>query len=101
MISRMTGGAVAGVIAAAVLAPAGIASAAPTPQQTIKDLMNQGYSVTIDRVGSKPMSECSVIAVRNPHKISQWLDLDDNSNAFNGPYPVVLRQTITVSLNCE
>ncbi|MBI3217375.1 MAG: hypothetical protein HYZ38_26465 [Mycobacterium sp.] len=92
--------AVAAAALGVLAAPAGAAWADKNAQETIDDLQNQGYSVTIDRVGSKPLSECSVTAVRNPQSISQWLDLDDNA-PFNGPVPVVLRQSITVSLNCS
>jgi hypothetical protein len=101
MWNRIGAGAIAAAAVGVLTAPAGAAWADKTAQQTIDDLQKQGYSITIDRVGSKPMSDCSVIAVRNPQKISQWLDLNDDDLSRTGPVPVVLRQSITVSLNCN
>ncbi|OBB25670.1 hypothetical protein A5792_28095 [Mycolicibacterium peregrinum] len=55
-------------VAAAILGSAGVASAAPNgpsnAQQTIKELQSQGYTVIVNRVGSSPLDQASVVAVR-------------------------------------
>lgn len=57
-----------GVAVAAILGSAGVASAAPNgpsnAQQTIKELQSQGYTVIVNRVGSSPLDQASVVAVR-------------------------------------
>lgn len=92
--------AVCGVIAA----PAGLASADDSAQDTINRLQREGYKVNIDRVGSAPLSECVVTSVRNRRTItSYWsidrigIDDDYNINAFN---PLVVGRSVSVTLNC-
>ncbi|MEW2479683.1 hypothetical protein ACPCIR_16390 [Mycobacterium sp. NPDC051198] len=57
-----------GVAVAAIIGSAGVASAAPNgpsnAQQTIKELQSQGYTVIVNRVGSSPLDQASVVAVR-------------------------------------
>lgn len=57
-----------GVAVAAIIGSAGMASAAPNgpsnAQQTIKELQSQGYTVIVNRVGSSPLDQASVVAVR-------------------------------------
>ncbi|MCV7224600.1 hypothetical protein [Mycolicibacterium komossense] len=96
----------AAVAAFGVLAaPAGLASAdGKTAQQTISDLQSQGYTVTIDKIGSGPMSACVVTSVRNPQQVTQWVPavgpVLGNSNR-NVLVQQVQSQTISVSLNCS
>lgn len=90
--------------AAAVFGPAaGPAFAEPSAQDTISDLQRQGYTVTIDKVGTGPLSKCVVTGVRNPNTITQWVPYvgpglgNDDGNFL---VPVVTSQTISVSLDC-
>ncbi|MGH3674880.1 MAG: hypothetical protein ACRDU5_03915 [Mycobacterium sp.] len=59
---------VAGGLAAAVLGPAAPADAAPSgpgnAQETIDELQAAGYHVVVNRIGSAPLNEASVVAVR-------------------------------------
>ena len=65
--SRIIVAVVAGV-AAVTISLAGPAAAAPdgpsNAQQTIKELQSQGYTVIVNRLGSSPLSEATVVAVR-------------------------------------
>ncbi|MEN3221542.1 hypothetical protein PUR22_11910 [Mycolicibacterium porcinum] len=57
-----------GVAVAAVIGSAGVASAAPNgpsnAEQTIRNLQSQGYTVIVNRLGSSPLDQASVVAVR-------------------------------------
>lgn len=65
--SRIVAAAV-GVAVAAVIGSAGPAAAAPSgpsnAEQTIRQLQSQGYTVIVNRLGSSPLDEASVVAVR-------------------------------------
>jgi hypothetical protein len=92
--------AVCGVLAA----PAGQAWADESAQDTINRLQNQGYTVTIDKIGTGPMSSCVVTSVRNPQTMTQWVPYVGpglGSRGSNFLVPVVTSQTISVSLNCS
>ena len=79
---------------ALLLAPTALA--AESASTTIGLLEAQGFDVKIDRVGSAPLDECAVTAVRNPRVQRSFVDFDrDDRNVFD-----VERRTITVSLNC-
>jgi hypothetical protein len=60
--------AVIGGVAAVAIGLAGPVAAAPNgpsnAQQTIKELQSQGYTVIVNRVGSSPLNQASVVAVR-------------------------------------
>ncbi|TFV60960.1 hypothetical protein E4P42_01850 [Mycobacterium sp. PS03-16] len=90
--------AVCGVIAA----PAGLASAQESAQDTINRLQRDGYTVHIDRVGSAPLSDCVVTNVRNPKQVTSWspidrIGLDDDYTVFD---PVVVSRSVSITLNC-
>jgi len=55
-------------LAAAVIGLAAPAAAAPTgpgnAQQTISELQSQGYTVIVNRIGTAPLAQASVVAVR-------------------------------------
>ncbi|MCV7390587.1 hypothetical protein [Mycolicibacterium porcinum] len=57
-----------GVAVAAIIGSAGVASAAPNgpsnAEQTIRNLQSQGYTVIVNRLGSSPLDQASVVAVR-------------------------------------
>jgi hypothetical protein len=52
--------AVVGLAAPAAAAPAGPGSA----QQTINELQAQGYTVIVNRIGTAPLDQAAVVAVR-------------------------------------
>ena len=93
------------VAACGVLAgPAGPARAEESAQDTINRLQSEGYTVTLDKLGTGPMSKCVVTSVRNPQTVTQWMP-------YVGPglggressilVPVVTSQSISVSLDCS
>lgn len=101
----MAGGIVA---AGVVLASAAIATAEPIAPggayATIGQLEASGYDVNIDRVGSAPLDQCIVTSVRNPQDITRTIRVDNgkgNDRRRDEFITVVVRRTITVSLNCS
>lgn len=94
--------AMAGVCGAA-LAPAVSAGADDeSATEVISRLQQQGYTVNIDKIGTAPISDCTVTSVRNPQTTSQLVP-------YVGPglggdrilVPQVTSQTVSVSLNCS
>lgn len=84
--------------------PAGLASADQSAQDTINELQKQGYVVTIDKVGTGPMSKCIVTSVRNPNTVTQWVPwVGPGLGSRDGSFlvPVVTSQSISVSLDCS
>lgn len=91
----------AAAVCGALLAPAGIAAADESAQQTINQLQAKGYTVNIDRLGSAPISVCIVTSVRNPHTVTQLLPLNSLGNRNRTILvPVIQSQSISVSLDC-
>jgi hypothetical protein len=94
---------VAPTVLAVGVAPTALASG-ETAQETIDRLQSQGYTVTVDRVGTGPLEDCTVTNVRNPQRVTQWVP-------YVGPtlggarnetvlVEVVTSQTVSVSLDC-
>ncbi|MED5813921.1 hypothetical protein VST63_16300 [Mycolicibacterium sp. 050232] len=79
-----------------------VASAEETAQETINRLQSEGYTVTIDKIGTAPLEQCTVTSVRNPQQVSQLVP-------YVGPglggdrilVPSVTSRTVSVSLNCQ
>ncbi|CDO32336.1 hypothetical protein A5722_02630 [Mycobacterium vulneris] len=79
-----------------------IASAQETAQETINRLQSEGYTVTIDKIGTAPLDQCTVTSVRNPQQVSQLVP-------YVGPglggdrilVPSITSRTVSVSLNCQ
>jgi hypothetical protein len=101
----MAGGIVA---AGVVLAPGSVATAEPVQPgnayATIGQLEAAGYEVNIDRVGSASLDQCVVTSVRNPQDITRTIRVDNGRNGDKRDFDyvtVVVRRTITVSLNCD
>lgn len=95
--------AASGAALGTILAPAGSASA-DSAGETIGLLEAEGYYVNIDRVGSAPLDQCIVTSVRNPQtqtKLIRVERLGHNGKREFDLVPVVVRKTITVSLNCS
>jgi hypothetical protein len=88
---------------AVIAGPAGTAAAEETAQETISRLQKQGYTVTIDKMGTGPLSKCMVTGVRNPHTVTQWVPFVGpglGSAEGNFLVPVITSQSISVSLDC-
>ena len=101
----MAGGIVA---AGVVLAPGSTATAQPVvagnAYATIGQLEAAGYDVNIDRVGSAPLDQCIVTSVRNPQEITRTIRVDNGRKGDKRDFDlvtIVVRRTITVSLNCD
>jgi hypothetical protein len=86
-------------IGGAIAAPAGSASA-ESAVLTIGQLEAQGFDVKIDRIGSAPLSECEVRDVRNPREQTEFVRVNGRGGDRD-VVPVVVRRTITVSLDCS
>lgn len=100
---RTPAGIAALAAAAALLAPAGTARADQSAQETINDFQRQGYTVTIDKIGTAPISQCIVTGVRNPHTVTQWMPyVGPGLGSVDGTFlvPVVTSKSISVSLDC-
>ncbi|ART68529.1 MULTISPECIES: hypothetical protein [Mycobacteriaceae] len=101
---KWTMGAVAVAVIGLVGAPAGLASADETAQETISRLQSQGYTVNIDRVGTAPLDQCVVTSVRNPQQVKQWVPYTGPGRGNGNDrvlVQVVTSQTVSVSLNCQ
>ncbi len=87
-------------VCGAALAPAALASA-ESAQETISRLQSEGYTVTIDKIGTAPISQCQVTSVRNPQSVSQLVPFVGPGNGGDRVLiPQVTSQTISVSLDC-
>ena len=102
---RAAWGMAGGIVAAGVvLASGGIATAQPgNAWATIGELEAAGYDVNVDRVGSAPYEQCIVTSVRNPQDITRTIRVDDGrgKDRDHDFVTIVVRRTITVSLNCD
>jgi hypothetical protein len=91
-----------GALAAAAI---GVLAAPATPANaesavaTIGLLEAQGFDVKVDRVGSAPLDQCVVTDVRNPREQTELVRV--NGRGDRDFVPVVVRRTITVSLDCS
>lgn len=95
--------AVLAAAAALALASSGTADADQSAQDTINDFQRQGYTVTLDKLGTAPISQCIVTGVRNPHTVTQWMPyVGPGLGSVNGTFlvPVVTSKSISVSLDC-
>lgn len=87
-----------------VAAPAGLALADESAQQTIDRLQSEGYTVNIDRLGTGPLSDCVVTNIRNPQQVTQWLPAVGTLGRGNDRtvlVETVVSKSISVSLNCS
>jgi hypothetical protein len=84
--------AVIGLAAPAVAAPTGPGSAA----QTISELQGQGYTVIVNRLGTAPLDQASVVAVRPGQTYSRT----DSGvpGAGNDIYTTVTNKTVYVDV---
>jgi hypothetical protein len=89
--------AVAWAVAAADTAAADDGQSA---QEVIAKLQSEGYTVTIDKIGTAPLDECVVTNIRNPQQFTQLKPLL-GGNQDGVLIPVVISQPISVSLDCS
>ncbi len=102
MPSRATRAAAA-AICAVLAGPAAPALADQSAQEVINDLQSQGYTVTIDKMGTAPIGDCVVTSVRSPHTVTQWVPwVGPGLGSRGGSFlvPAVTSKSITVSLDC-
>ena len=86
-----------------LLVPAVQASARSGPSEaaaTIGRLEAEGFTVHVDRVGSAPLSECVVTAVRNPQEQTRFVRLH-GTKGRDRTIEVVVSRSISVSLDCS
>ena len=93
-------------VCAPMLAPAGLAFADQTAQETISQLQSEGYTVNVDRVGSGQIDDCVVTSVRNPQEQTRpvrdyYGPRDQNGNRKYRIIQVVVSRSISVSLDCS
>jgi hypothetical protein len=91
---------------AVVVAPAGIASAEQSAQETIGLLEAEGYDVNVDRVGSGTLDQCVVTSVRNPQTQTKIIRVykgkkDSQGNRDFDLVEIVTSRSISVSLDCS
>jgi hypothetical protein len=86
----------------ALAASAGLAAAdeGKSAQETIQELQDKGYNVTIDKIGTAPLSDCVVTSVRNPQQFTQLVPLL-GGNQDGVLFPQIISQPISVSLDCS
>lgn len=84
--------------AAAALSLAATANA-ESAAITIGQLEAQGFDVKLDRLGSAPLSQCEVTNVRNPREQTELVRVGGRDD--RDFIPVVVKRTITVSLDCS
>lgn len=95
--------AASGAALGTLLATAGTAHA-DSPVVTIGQLEAEGFQVNIDRVGSAPLDQCTVTSVRNPQTQTRLIRVErfgKNGTKDFDLVPIVVRRTITVSLDCS
>ncbi|HPX35630.1 MAG TPA: hypothetical protein PLH92_04385 [Mycobacterium sp.] len=103
MLARI-GLAAAAAVCGLLTVPTATAWADQSAQDTISELQKQGYTVTLDKIGTGPMSKCIVTSVRNPNTVTQWVPwVGPGLGSRDGSFlvPVVTSQSITVSLDCS
>ncbi len=91
-----------GALATAALALAGAASAAPagpaTVDQTVSQLQANGYQVILNKVGTAPLNQCTVSAVRPGQTYSRT---DSGApGAGDDLVTTVMSKTVYVDANC-
>jgi hypothetical protein len=88
-------------MAAAALGLAPPATAVPSgpgsPQDTVDTLQSQGYKVILNKVGSAPLQQCAVTAVRPGTDITHRVS---DSGRQEGSVAEVLYTTVYVDVKC-
>ena len=84
----------------ALLAPAGLASAAESAELTIATLEAQGFDVKVSKIGSAPLNQCVVTDIRNPRERTELRPVIGSGDDRDF-VPVVVDRNITVTVNCS
>jgi hypothetical protein len=88
-VSAMAAGLI-GLAAPAQAAPTGPSNA----EQTISDLQSQGYTVIVNRIGSAPLDQASVVSVRHGQTYTQT----DSATPGDSTETRVLNKTVYVDV---
>jgi hypothetical protein len=85
-------------LAAALIGVAAPASAAPSgngsAQDTVGALQSKGYQVILNKTGTAPLSQCTVVSVRPGHQFAPYTTRSDNSVVVHSV------STVYVDANC-
>ena len=81
-------------------ASAGVASA-ESAQETINRLQSEGYTVTVNRIGTAPLDQCVVTSVHNPTETGQLVPYVGPGLGGNKMLVPAVHQAISVSVNCQ
>lgn len=67
---------------------------------TIDQLQAQGIDVRVNRLGSAPLDECEVTDIGNVQEQKRLVNVEgfDDRNTL---VPIVVKRTVTVSLDCS
>ena len=85
-------------LAAALIGVAAPASAAPSgngsAQDTVDRLQSQGYQVILNKTGTAPLSQCTVVSVRPGHQFTPYTTRDASDVVVHS------FSTVYVNANC-
>jgi hypothetical protein len=93
--------AIAAVAIGLIVDPTGLATAeSDSAIVTIGQLEAEGFDVNVDRIGSAPLSDCTVTSVRNPQEQTRLVRVNRRKGRDEF-IEVVVNRSITVSLDCS
>ncbi|MCT7657288.1 hypothetical protein [Mycobacterium deserti] len=99
--TRVLVAAAAGACAVVVFSGAVASADGETAAEVIEELQSEGFTVNIDRIGTRPLDECVVTNVRNPQQFTQLVPLlggdDDGGSVL---VPAIISKPVSVSLDC-
>jgi hypothetical protein len=98
-MKKIIGSALIGTGLAAAALSLAIPAQAESAAITIGQLEAQGFDVKLDRLGSAPLNQCEVTDVRNPRERTELVRVGGRGD--RDFVPVVVKRTITVSLDCS
>jgi hypothetical protein len=98
-MKKIIGSALIGTGLAAAALSLAIPAQAESAAVTIGQLEAQGFDVKLDRLGSAPLNQCEVTDVRNPRDRTELVRVGGRGD--RDFVPVVVKRTITVSLDCS
>ncbi len=98
-MKKIIGSALIGTAIAGAALSLAITANAESAAITIGQLEAQGFDVKLDRVGSAPLNQCVVTDVRNPRERTELVRVGGRDD--RDFIPVVVKRTVTVSLDCS
>ena len=75
-------------------------SSGESPQEVISRLQSEGYTVTIDKIGTAPINQSVVTSVRNPQTTGQLVPYVGPGTGDASILVPAVNQSISVSLVC-